>query len=192
MQSLESLVETLNDFSVRMSAQMEIAFSPDRNMLAPLHVASRSLLLKHSGVPEFLILSTDLEEGDIDLLRDTLEKTKKKFSLRFLKIDPSPFAEFPKWGGNHATYFRLLIPELSDSERCLYLDCDIFCNADLDELARFDLGGKPLALSPEAPISKSADKMVASLLGEKADGFYHNAGVSMINFPLWRVNGFKS
>lgn len=175
-----------------MSAQLEIAFSPDRNMLAPLHVAARSVLTSHSGVPEFLILSTELEDADIDLLRDTLEKTGRKYSIRFLRIDPAPFLDFPKWGGNHATYFRLLIPELSDSERCLYLDCDIFCNADLAELGSFDLGGKALALSPEAPISKSADKMVTALLGDKADGFYHNAGVSLINCPLWRVNGFKA
>jgi lipopolysaccharide biosynthesis glycosyltransferase len=174
-----------------MNPQMEITFSPDRNMLAALHVAVRTVLKSYNGAPDFLILSTDLEDSDIHLLQDTCEKTGKKFSLRFLKIDPSPFAEFPKWGGNHATYFRLLIPEISNAGRCLYLDCDIFCRTGLEALSSFDLGGMPLALAPEAPIDKSADKMVFTLLGEKAKGFYHNAGVSLIDCHLWRAGSLK-
>ena len=82
---MQSLVEALNEPGVRMSAQLEIAFSPDRNMLAPLHVAARSVLTSHSGIPEFLILSTELEDDDIDLLRDTLEKTGRKYLIRFLR-----------------------------------------------------------------------------------------------------------
>ena len=170
---------------------LEIAFCADRNMLAAMHVAIRSVLESFKGVPQFLILSTDLEASDLSVLHNTLKETGKSYSLRFVRIDPTPFANFPRWGGSHANYFRFLIAELSDCDRCLYLDCDTSCYTDLGVLADFNLSGYPLALSVGAPISQCADKLIISLLGQNVIGLYYNAGVCLINCATWRNNNFK-
>jgi lipopolysaccharide biosynthesis glycosyltransferase len=43
------------------------------------------------------------------------------------------------------TSARMLIPELLDWPRCLYIDCDVLCLADLTAIYRVDLDGLPVA-----------------------------------------------
>ena len=47
--------------------QLEIAFCADRNMLAALHVAAKSVMQHFTGIPRLLVLSDELGSADIDL-----------------------------------------------------------------------------------------------------------------------------
>lgn len=47
--------------------QLEIAFCADRNMLAALHVADKSVVQNFTGIPRLLVLSDELGSADIDL-----------------------------------------------------------------------------------------------------------------------------
>jgi lipopolysaccharide biosynthesis glycosyltransferase len=166
---------------------MEIAFCADRNMLAALHVAAKSVLEHFQGVPSFTILSDELGEADIDLLRKTLQATgQKKFQLELRNVNSSAFRDFPSLAGRHSTYFRLLIPDICQEERCLYLDCDTLCCVDFSFLANFDLNGNSLALAPEAPIQFSLDRKLVDELGARASGLYYNAGVCVMDCDRWR------
>jgi lipopolysaccharide biosynthesis glycosyltransferase len=165
---------------------MNIVFSSDRGMLAALHVAAKSVLEHFQGVPSFMILSDELGEADIDLLRETLLATGKNFQLELRNVDSGAFRDFPSLAGRHSTYFRLLIPDISQAERCLYLDCDTLCFVDLSLLANFDLNGNSLALAPEAPIQCCLDRKLVDDLGARASGFYYNAGFCVMDCDRWR------
>jgi lipopolysaccharide biosynthesis glycosyltransferase len=88
-------------------------------------------------------------------------------------------------------YYRLFAADLIQDDKCLYLDSDIFCACNLSDIANFELGNRPVALVPEAPIEKSPDLLVFKRLGERARGDYFNAGVSLINCERWRKENLK-
>jgi lipopolysaccharide biosynthesis glycosyltransferase len=171
---------------------MKIVFCSDRGMLAALHVAAKSVLQYFQGKPEFVIITDELEGHEIETLRITLNQTSKAYALDIIKVDSKPFEKFPKLAGRHSTYFRLLIPDLIQDSRCLYLDSDIYCLCDLSDLFGFELSVMPLALVAEAPIEKSPDRVVFEMLGARAKGHYFNAGVSIINCAIWRLENIKS
>ncbi len=156
-------------------------------MLSALHVAAKSVLEHFNGEPSITVLSDELTEADMGLLHETLAATGKKFQLKLLRVDSKPFQDFPTLAGRHSTYFRLLIPDLIPDDRCLYLDCDILCRADLSPLEKWNLGDCALALTPEAPIQQSLDKKLVAELGTEATGFYHNAGVCVLDCARWRT-----
>lgn len=166
---------------------MKIIFCADTGMLSALHVAAKSVLEHFNGEPSITVLSDDLAEADMGLLHETLTLTGKKFQLNLLRVDSKPFQDFPTLAGRHSTYFRLLIPDLIPDDRCIYLDCDILCRADLSPLEKWNLGDCALALAPEAPIQQSLDKKLLAEMGAEATGFYHNAGVCVMDCARWRT-----
>lgn len=165
---------------------MNIVFCADTRMLAALHVAAKSVLEHFNGEPAFTVISDDLGKDDMGLLNKTLAATGKKFELNWRHVDSKPFQDFPSLAGRHSTYFRLLIPDLISEDRCLYLDCDILCRCDVSPLGNLDLRGHALALAREAPIQKSLDQKIVAELGPDATGFYHNAGVCVLDCAKWR------
>lgn len=165
---------------------LEIAFCTDRNMLAALHVAAKSVLECFTGIPRFSVLSDELGSADIDYLHKTLFDTGKEYELNLLQVDARPLKDFPDLEGKRSTYFRLLIPDFIPAERCLYLDCDILCYTDISQLGKLDLGFAAVALASEAPIQQSLDKKLVADLGLEATGFYYNAGVCLMDCAMWR------
>ncbi len=156
-------------------------------MLAGLHVASFSSLsaLKPGEVdPRIHIISPDIDASDLDLLQTTLERTAKPFSLFHHQVDETILKNFPQLNQSLATYYRLFIPELLNVSRYLYLDVDILCQTDLSSLFKLKLD-HPLAMVPEAPIDKCVDQGVFQDLGEKAKGYYFNAGVCLVDRESW-------
>jgi lipopolysaccharide biosynthesis glycosyltransferase len=170
---------------------LEIVFCADRNMLAALHVAAKSVLQKFTGIPSFTVLTDSLRESDFDLLRETLNSLQKEYSLKWFNLDAGQFNGFPKSAGTYSAYFRLLIADSIEASRCLYLDSDILCLGNLSELVFFDLQESPLALVPEAMIENCADTQVFKLLSNNAKGHYFNSGVALIDCKIWRAEGIK-
>ena len=166
---------------------MNIVFCSDRAMLPALHVAAMQVLKYITGRPEFSILSEDLAESDLALLRQSLDSVGKPFELSLIPVSSKPFADFPRLTGSLAAYFRLLIPDLMEAERCLYLDCDTFCQVDLAPLFDWDLGSCPVGMCAESPIHGNADVRVANELGNRAVGHYYNSGVMLFANTLWKT-----
>jgi lipopolysaccharide biosynthesis glycosyltransferase len=156
-------------------------------MLPALHVAAMQVLKYITGRPEFSILSEDLAESDLALLRKTLDSLGKPFGLALIPVSSKPFANFPRLTGSLAAYFRLLIPDLIEAKKCLYLDCDTFCQVDLAPLFDLDLGMCPVGMCAESPINGNADLRVARELGSRASGHYYNSGVMLFANPLWKI-----
>ena len=166
---------------------MNIVFCTDRAMLPALHVAAMQVLKYITGRPEFSILSEELSDADLALLRKTLDLVGKPFGLSLIQVSSKPFADFPRLTGSLAAYFRLLIPDLIETEKCLYLDCDTFCQVDLAPLFKWELGSCPVGMCAESPINGTADVRVAKELGSRATGHYYNSGVLLFANSLWKT-----
>src|ERR1041384_5411846 len=168
---------------------MDIVFCADRAALPGLHVAAYSLLERMSPGVEttrFSVFSEALDEADIALLRRTLDRLGKAFTLQVQRVDASAFSGFPSLNGSWATYYRLAVPRVLAVERFLYVDADTLCDVDVSGLNTLDLGNSPAGLVPEAALAEAADRFVASQLGNSPVEPYFNAGVMLVNVSEWR------
>jgi lipopolysaccharide biosynthesis glycosyltransferase len=155
---------------------MEIAFCADRNMLAALHVSATFVLCTASRKIDFLILGEGISVADLDLLRESLNQTGKEFTLRFHTVEPCRFKACPKLAGSLANYYRLLVPDFSDSRRIIYMDCDTLCLAKIEDLEEWNLDTAPIGMCAESPLAGCQDTKTAVHLG-RAEGSYFNSGV---------------
>ena len=81
------------------------------------------------------------------------------------------------------TFLRLLIPQLlPDADRVLYMDCDMVVLGDLSGLADLPLGTDLFAAVPCPSPTQSA----LDATGVPA-GSYVNAGLLLMNLPVWRA-----
>lgn len=167
---------------------MNIVFCADKGVLPGLHVAAYSLLDRISpevATTRFYIFSDAFDEGDIDLLHQTLGSLKKPYSLELRRVDPAQFQGYPSLNGSWATYYRLGVPRELDADRFLYVDADTLCDLDVSPLASMEMGQAPVAWVPEAPLEFSADLGVVNQLKHTPEDLYFNAGVILVNRVEW-------
>lgn len=101
-----------------------------------------------------------------------------------IEIGADSFAAVPVTRAHltRSTFLRLLIPDLMpDDKRVVYMDCDMAVTGDLGALADLDLGDKLIAAVPDP---SPDDRELAST--GLARGDYVNAGLLVMNLPLWR------
>jgi lipopolysaccharide biosynthesis glycosyltransferase len=166
---------------------MHVVFCADRNVLPGLHVAAYSVLEHYSGDDLVIhVFSDQLQDRDVDLLRDTLNSSGRPYCLELCRIDPGSLNKCPSLHGSWAPYFRILAAEAIRVPRFLYLDVDIVCKLDVRDFAGIDLNGFPAAFVPEGPISTSADRGLVQFLGSAAHGAYFNSGVMWVDTQAWK------
>lgn len=83
-----------------------------------------------------------------------------------------------------AAYYRLLIPKIIDKNitRALYLDGDIICNGNLNELWNTNIEGKAIAVVKDM---SEACQEYDRLAYPKQLGYF-NSGVLLLNLDYWR------
>jgi lipopolysaccharide biosynthesis glycosyltransferase len=137
-----------------------------------------------------------------------------RFEINWVRVDSSALGDRPIAMRNSiACYFRILIPRVlpNDIERAIYLDSDLFIQADLSELWRQDLAdnlclavqdcGAPYIDSTQA--LKNFKKCAPYIcypqpipnfraLGLKPTAPYFNSGVLLIDVAGWRRNDISS
>jgi len=171
---------------------MNIVFCADKGVLPGLHVAAYSLLDRINpevATTSFHIFSDALDEGDIDLLHQTLGSLKKPYSLKLRRVDPAQFQGYPSLNGSWATYYRLGVPRELKVDRFLYVDADTLCDVDVSPLNSLEMGVAPAGLVAEAPLAGAADRYVAEQLGNSPEEPYYNAGVCLVNRGAWIEQG---
>ncbi len=89
------------------------------------------------------------------------------------------------WHGSKATWMKVFcLWELpKEIDRILYIDSDTIVTGDLQEIAKIDIEGAPVAMV----LDSSAILSKRDLGLEK----YYNAGVILFNLDFWRDEGFK-
>lgn len=172
-----------------MSKPIHIVFTPDRRFLPGLHVTAYSILASCKSAKHpvhFHIFTDSLTAQDVALLEATLRGANRPYVLELQKIQTDAFASFPAMLGSLAIYYRLVVPELLQLDRFIYVDIDTLCDVDLGELAELDMGDSPAGLVPEAPLANAVDRFIAEQLGDSPVEPYFNAGVILVNVVEWR------
>ena len=103
---------------------------------------------------EIIVLTTDLSEGNKDILTRFVENTKN-FEIRFVNISNLvKNKNFYTWAHfTPFTYYRLMIPDLFCLyEKVIYLDCDIIINTDISELYELNIDGFYLAAARDTHV----------------------------------------
>lgn len=130
------------------------------------------------------ILGYHLSESDKNDLIDIANRYGNEIKL--YDVDESVFKGFPistQWP--IVIYFRLMLPELISEEtnRVLYLDCDIICRGELKELYYEDMTDCILAAKEDV---LSSFPGLFNRLGYSPKYKYFNSGVILFNLEEWR------
>ncbi len=172
---------------------VDIAFCADRNVLPGLHVTIYTLLGNLSGNAKVRIhiLHDGLMKRDLDLLVETAKYTGGEFEFFHYNVDIRRFSKF-KWLTGWMTYGRLLLGDVVEVSRILYLDCDLLVNIDIVDLFEIDLGRHVLGAVSRQTIAQSNDRAFFELLGINTSGDYFNGGVLLIDLDKWRSDDVLS
>lgn len=104
-------------------------------------------------------------------------------NMQDVKVDISTLKDFPTFQHiqSEATFYRYFIADIVTSEKALYLDYDLIVNGSLDVFFNLELG--------ENYIAASVDDLGLNA-GNRGKCF--NAGVMLINVPLWKNIGVSA
>jgi lipopolysaccharide biosynthesis glycosyltransferase len=161
----------------------KICFCSDRKYIKHVSQVVRSILVNSSGQFEFYLIT---DSDAVDEAKSLLDMENLKTDIHVLSIDTSIYSGLKEIA--HFTkgmYYRLSIPELIQSERVLYLDCDITVNGDLEGLFKTDIDNYYIAAVENPFFYRYAS------LGMKRDFGYFNSGMMLINTKAWLENNIK-
>lgn len=140
---------------------------------------------------EVNILTSDIGEGN----KKKFEELASEYNqvIHVVYVNPDLFKGAPlKLGNAYMTkeaYFRLLLPEiLPDTNKVLYLDCDLIVRADLKELWETNIEGRAFACVKDR-IDNIKERV--KTLGYNEQDSYFNSGVTLMNLEFLRGFGFS-
>jgi lipopolysaccharide biosynthesis glycosyltransferase len=171
------------------SRKIAVAFCSDSLMKVPLHVAVASLLthLSPSIEPHFYLLVTGFSDQDKDDLRRTMDVQKRNYRLTFLSNEKiKKFRRLPSLHGSSSIYYRLLLPDLIDEPRILYLDADTLPIVDLAPLFTCDMRDYVAGFVVDGSVESSLERTFFLKLGRSLQSPLFNSGVMLLNPPEWR------
>lgn len=132
---------------------------------------------------------------DESLTDDNIEKLHYvvgKHRICFHLLDASVFTSLEEQlkGYTIGAMFRVKLPEvLSDLERVIYLDADLFVNRDIEELWNTDIDDYYMAAVPDIDVYHGIIKPNPVRDGEVEAKQYFNSGVLYMNLALIREKG---
>ncbi len=162
--------------------RIHVAFGADAAFAPHLATTLASIVANAPGATfKFLIVHDGMPAAD----QARIAKAARGQEIDWREITDDTFLAFEGW--NHITragLYRLAIPELTDSDRIIYLDCDLVVLGDLRDLWATDLGGKAIGAvhDPGAPAEAYAARwgLPYRPLG------YFNSGVLLIDLAKVR------
>lgn len=179
----------------RRGEDLTIVFAADEAFAQPLAVALYSALvhLPAQARPTLYVLSTSLSADTRRRLTHLIGRTHPGTSVRWIAPDLSLLRGLKLdmlARLTDATLYRLLIPEVIEAGRALYLDCDLIVEGDLTPLWNTDLAGRPMAAVQERTVSCPRFGLGGwKELGLAPETPYSNSGVMLMDLDLWRAEG---
>ncbi len=175
---------------------MNIAFCVNKLMFIGLGVTISSLLRNCSNTKRLSLwfLCSNLSSKDKIRISDLLEVEGYKGIYHFEDFDSvKTFGSFAALHGDWTTYGRLLLPEILDEDRVLYLDADLVVEVDVLELESFNFNKLPLAAVGGGFFKYAlGQKFYLEKMGIEPDLEYFNAGVVLFNLEEWRSKDLKN
>ena len=159
----------------------------DNNYFEPTFLLVNSIIKNNPQSICFFLVVEQLKDVYFEKF---IELKTNTISFEKVKIDKSVLNNCPIREGDHvslATYYRLLLPKIlpNNIDKVLYLDGDMLCFDNLEELYKTDLTNFAVAASPDSQCLNVKRK---SLLGLKKETLYFGAGMLLINLDYWRKN----
>lgn len=172
-----------------------VVFGIDKSYVLQAFVVMASILKSSLGQYHFFILTKDDMELDINELSESLRKYSLNFALSIRKIKEDILSNVKICNPHltQAAFYRLLIPELIiEYEKCIYLDCDILVNGDLQELFYIDLENNYLGGVKDCHIISKRETRHQRYLSVPSVENYINSGVLLMNLKKIQVDGLAS
>lgn len=171
------------------SVEVHIAFTVDEKYVQHMGVAITSLIVNNPKVNfTFHIIFESLPEADLTKLKQLsaiffqpLHLYKVSNSGMFDNLKEMPHI-------SKVVYYRLLLPYILPSNlvKVIFLDADLVCCGDIRDLWKVSLNNSPIA----ARIIAASEEQIERL--NLNNGQYLNAGVLVMNLPLWRKQNITS
>jgi lipopolysaccharide biosynthesis glycosyltransferase len=157
-------------------------------------VASALCHLDAAREADVRVLDGGVSETSRELLSRLVGRFGKRVRLHFVPIDESIFRGTTLGPGrSHMAYCRILLPQLLDTHRVIYVDCDALVFRDLSELFDFELSpGNVLAAVPDSETLTLGDdsRAIAIAMNLPADTRYYNSGVMRLDLNELRKQNF--
>lgn len=169
-----------------MSDIINIVFATDKNYIQHLCAALVSLLENNKNLSfDIYIISSGMSKKSYRNIQEITDKYNCR--IKHIIISDELFVTlavthpyYPK-----GTYYRLLIPELIDTKKILYLDSDIIVNGSIKELYEQDLEDYYVC-AIEDPGFDRHDQLKMN-----KNSKYFNSGMMLINLALWKKSGLQ-
>lgn len=162
-----------------------IIFCINNNWATQCSVVITSIDYFNKEAITYHIISSDLEENN----KNKLKKSSKN-KIIFYDLNNITKDYFIIRPGDHVTietYFRFFIPTLLDNtiKKVLYLDADILCTANLQNLFDTDISNKAAGMVLDC---RYCEISKYNRLNYDLKYGYYNAGVMLMNLDYWREN----
>ena len=183
--------KSLQTDSVRVSRDaplVSVALCADKNIEVGLHVTLYSLLESSRHRIKINLVLKGYDSHDLGKIYNTLEPFRGLYELSIVEGDDSLFTKCRGLFGNKFTFMKLMLPELLDEDRIIYLDSDLVVRRDLSELFSSDIGGYVVAASGVAEIEWQLERSFFASLGLNEKAKYFNGGVMLIDLQRWRAS----
>lgn len=163
---------------------MFIVTGSDDNYAAGVMVLIASAAF-HNPSARFAVLDMGIGQEN----RSRIDALAKQLHVSILRVEVAQDAfdhiAVARAHLTRSTYLRLLIPDLFPDEiRAIYMDCDMVVMDDLSTLDAVELGDAIVAAVP----CPSPDPFEVEATGQSI-GTYVNAGLLVMNLPVWRREG---
>ena len=172
--------------------RINIALCADKNMEPGVHVTLYTALKYSFSIFKIYFFYKGYHPSDIAALHSTL----RPFSGRY-ELCPRPFSDEMFFGtaglrGNRMPFFKILLGDVIQEQRVLFLDSDLVIKADLAELYDLNLKGCILG-TPGTTLAKySGEYAFLKSLGFQEEDLWFNSGVMLIDLALWRLANLTS
>lgn len=167
-----------------------IVFCINDNWSIPASVLIQSIIHYNENCDfTFHVISKNLSEKSLSSF-NILAKKNPLITINTIIIKENELSNLPIRQNDHVTietYYRFLIPELLDKSisKILYLDCDILCTGNIDDLFKIDITDYACAMCPDTRFS---DIEIYNRLDYPYENGYFCAGVILLNLDFWRKN----
>ena len=168
---------------------ISVAFAADENYAQHMAVTMLSLLhaRKVAFPVHFTVIGDDLSEKSVSALTEIAQNNNA--SISFPVVDFDVFGDLNvNYHFSRAMYGRLLLPDIIDADKVLYLDCDILIRADIFDLWNIDIS-EYYAGAVIDPCLSGIDKYYIFPSGEPVIPLgqtYFNSGVLLLNLKKYR------
>src|ERR1043166_192261 len=176
-----------------------IALASDERYFSGLYcvVASALTHLNPTRKLDVKVLDGGLSQSSRDSLSRLTDRIGGDVEFEFVTADGSVFGNATLGPGqSHMTYYRILLPQLVNVPRLIYLDCDTLVFRDLAELFDLELSPRNIlaAVRDSETLSLAEDSLVlAKAMNLPGEGAFFNCGVTLMDLrELRRQHFFES